>query len=39
MEAGVQPTDALQQVKEKLFTVMLRDRSSLGSSGRPVRLG
>jgi type 1 glutamine amidotransferase/sugar phosphate isomerase/epimerase len=39
MEAGISPPDALKQVKGRLLTVTLRDKSALGNGGRPVRLG
>jgi type 1 glutamine amidotransferase/sugar phosphate isomerase/epimerase len=39
MQDGIDPRDALVQVKDKLMSVSLRDRSSLGDAGRDVPLG
>jgi type 1 glutamine amidotransferase/sugar phosphate isomerase/epimerase len=39
MQEGINPRDALVQVKDKLMAVSLRDRSSLGGAGRDVPLG
>jgi type 1 glutamine amidotransferase/sugar phosphate isomerase/epimerase len=39
MQEGIKPTDALAQLKERLFVVNLSDRSALGASGRSVALG
>ena len=39
MQDGISPRDALVQVKDKLMTVSLHDRSSLGDAGRDVPLG
>ena len=39
MQDGINPQDALVQVKDKLMAVSLHDRSSLGGAGRDVPLG
>jgi type 1 glutamine amidotransferase/sugar phosphate isomerase/epimerase len=39
MEAGITPPDALKEIKGRLLTINLRDKSALGKAGRPVRLG
>jgi type 1 glutamine amidotransferase/sugar phosphate isomerase/epimerase len=39
MQEGINPREALVQVKGKLMSVSLRDRSSLGGAGRDVPLG
>jgi hypothetical protein len=39
MQEGINPRDALVQVKDKLMAVSLRDRSSLSGAGRDVPLG
>ena len=39
MQDGINPGDALVQVKDKLMAVSLHDRSSLGGSGRDMPLG
>ena len=39
MQEGVNPREALVQVKDKLMAVSLRDRTSLGAAGRDVPLG
>jgi type 1 glutamine amidotransferase/sugar phosphate isomerase/epimerase len=39
MRDGINPREALVQVKDRLMAVSLRDRSSLGGTGRDVPLG
>jgi len=39
MQEGINPRDALVEVKDKLMAVSLRDRSSPGGAGRDVPLG
>ena len=39
MESGITPADALKQVRDRLLTINLRDKHSMGAGGRTVRLG
>ncbi|MGE0406415.1 MAG: ThuA domain-containing protein, partial [Candidatus Korobacteraceae bacterium] len=39
MEAGVAPLDALKQVNTRMMVLTLRDRTALGASGKPARIG